>query len=160
MGFGILYPTDPPLPQPKSIPVKYPQPNTHRKCLAMPTFVILLAHGSHDARWREPFEQLLATLQANPATQAVALAYMEMAEPILAQAAQQAIGLGATHVQILPLFMASGGHLRHDVPHQVATLQQQHPHITWTLLPPVGEHPKIQGALQTIVGECFEPWGK
>ena len=84
---------------------------------------------------------------------------MEMAKPRLLEVVEHVVEQGFTNIQILPLFMASGGHLRHDVPNQLSELKQQHPNVTWTLLPPVGEHPKVAGAIETIVGEAFQPWG-
>jgi sirohydrochlorin cobaltochelatase len=49
--------------------------------------LILIAHGSRDPRWQQPFEQLLQRLkQAKPGA-AIELAYMEFAEPTLLQVA-------------------------------------------------------------------------
>ena len=117
--------------------------------------IILLAHGSRDERWKKPFEELLASIQKTSPNQSVGLAYMEMTNPTLDETALLAIEQGATQLMILPLFMASGGHLRHDVPQQVARLQQQYPHVSVILEPPVGEHALVQQAMQQVIQELF-----
>ena len=54
----------------------------------MSTGLILFAHGARDARWREPFDRLQALVaQRHPGP--VALAFLELMSPDLAQAATQ-----------------------------------------------------------------------
>jgi sirohydrochlorin cobaltochelatase len=40
-----------------------------------------------------------------------------------------------------------GGHVRRDVPAQLATLYAAHPEVVWTLHPAVGEAPHVIAAL-------------
>jgi sirohydrochlorin cobaltochelatase len=116
--------------------------------------LILLAHGSRDPDWRAPFEALTHGLAPLP----VHLAYMEMATPTLATVVDAVIaGGGVTHINILPLFMAQGGHLKHDVPDQVTAMQQQYPQVTFTLLPPVGQHPAVVEAMRQACAAYCQP---
>jgi sirohydrochlorin cobaltochelatase len=110
--------------------------------------LVLLAHGSNDARWKQPFETLLARLTDMP----VRLAYMEMTTPRLGEVLADIVATmpQVTQIDVLPLFMASGGHLRHDVPQQLADMQAHYPGLTLTMLPPVGEHPLVMAAMQQV----------
>lgn len=110
--------------------------------------LILLAHGSNDPDWRAPFQALCQQLQPLPVT----LAFMEMAEPTLATVVASLVSQPTppTHIDILPLFMAQGGHLKHDVPRQVEAMQSQYPAIQFGLMPPVGQHPLVVQAMLTI----------
>lgn len=113
--------------------------------------IILLAHGSRDERWKAPFENILLQAQQSLTKQQVGLAYMEMSAPSLKEVADMMIANGSESVVILPLFMASGGHLRKDVPEQVEQLKALYPQITVSLEPPIGEHSLIQAAMLDIV---------
>ena len=73
--------------------------------------LILLAHGSRDPRWREPFEALEATL-ASRLKRPTRLAYMELCDPLLTDTIDALAADGAARIDILPLFFAAGRHLR------------------------------------------------
>jgi sirohydrochlorin cobaltochelatase len=123
----------------------------------MKTLLVLFAHGSRDPQWRAPFERFCQSLQAQHGTDAVTLAYMEMAEPTVQQVVAPAVAQGVTQVILLPLFMASGAHVAHDIPEQVAALKAQHPGLVVTVLPPVGEHPQVVAAMAHIAADALNP---
>jgi sirohydrochlorin cobaltochelatase len=118
-------------------------------------YLVLFAHGSRDPDWQAPFIALRDSLHPLP----VGLAFMEMAEPTLEMVVTQALveHSDLTQMTILPLFMAQGGHLRHDVPNQVAAMQARYPNCTFTVLPPVGQHPKVVAAMQDLCRDAFKP---
>lgn len=112
---------------------------------------ILMAHGSRDPQWAQPFEALHAALLHDlPDGHPTTLAYMELAEPSLEAAVAAAVENGATRVAILPLFFAAGRHLREDVPAMISELEKQLP-VSISLLPPVGSHPLFFAAVADIV---------
>ena len=81
----------------------------------MSTALILFAHGARDPRWREPFDRLHALVSARRAGP-VALAFLEMMQPDLTEAARQLAHSGATSAMVVPVFLGTGGHLRQDLP--------------------------------------------
>lgn len=115
---------------------------------------LLLAHGSSDANWLAPFEQLLQQIQSSLGNERVELAYMELAEPSLKN---QVIGLvdeGYQHIDVLPLFFAAGRHLRKDVPKMLEELQSdlnKGPDLQIQLHPPIGLFPEVADAIGRIV---------
>ncbi|MBW5801255.1 sirohydrochlorin chelatase [Halomonas elongata] len=114
--------------------------------------LILMAHGSSDPRWREPFERVYQALGERLPTP-LRLAYMELSEPSLETTVAELADAGTERAEILPLFFAAGRHLRKDVPAQVEALGTRHPDIALTLLPPVGEHPDFIEALAAVIAE-------
>lgn len=111
--------------------------------------MILLAHGSSDARWRAPFEALERDL-APRVDKPVVLAFMELSEPSLETRVSELVANGITQIEVLPLFFAAGRHLREDVPRQLEAIAEEHP-ISLSLLDPVGQHPAFVDALAGIV---------
>src|SRR5262245_59840027 len=112
--------------------------------------IVLFAHGSRDARWREPIEAVARRIgQIEPQVH-VRCAYLEAATPDLATALADLAGAGATEVEVLPIFLGVGKHLREDLPCLVEALQQAHPGIVLHLRAAVGETPELIEALARI----------
>lgn len=108
------------------------------------TVLILVAHGSRDPAWAQPFEALARATGAR-------LAFMELAQPRLVDAAEAALAAGARRIRVLPLFMAPGAHVREDIPAQVTALRAAHPGRVIDLLPSLGENERFWAALADIV---------
>ena len=104
--------------------------------------LILLAHGSRDARWRQPFEQLRGRLG-----QGVYLAYLQFAQPDLATALGKARADGATEAVVVPAFMSGGGHLLRDVPDEVARAAAQVKGLTVTCTGALAEEPEVMDGM-------------
>ncbi len=118
----------------------------------MKTLTILLAHGSSDPNWSDTFVNLTAKACTNAHTH---LGFMELSEPSMETLAEQGVKQGCTHLRVLPLFLAKGRHLKVDIPKQLAALETRFG-ISTELLPPIGEHPQLAAALDSIIKETLE----
>ncbi len=116
--------------------------------------IVLLAHGARDARWAAPFEAVAQRIRAGRPELAVQLAYLEFMTPDLLQAAQALVRQGCRHVTVAPLFLGGGGHVRRDVPQLMDALRLQHPGISWTLMPAIGEIDSVTQAMAAAVLEA------
>jgi len=116
--------------------------------VSMHNLVILLAHGSTDESWSDTFKQFTHSARAKyPNTK---LAYMELSTPSLSHAVESAVKDGYQSITILPLFLAKGKHLRHDIPKQLAVLKKKFA-IEIDLLPPLGEQAELALAVELII---------
>jgi sirohydrochlorin cobaltochelatase len=118
--------------------------------------LVLIAHGSHDPRWRASVEKLTESLQADLGPVKVRLAYMECTPPTLLDVASAAVRAGINKIRVLPLFLTGQGHLVRNVQPLVDQLRKAHGHIEVTLLPPVGQHPLFLKLLHKIAVEETE----
>ena len=109
--------------------------------------LVLFAHGARDPRWAEPFEAVAERIRAAVPGLPVVLAYLELMAPTLDEAVDGAVGGGATTVDIVPLFLGTGGHLRHDLPPLVDALRSVHPDVTIRLHAAIGEHAAVSEAM-------------
>jgi sirohydrochlorin cobaltochelatase len=109
--------------------------------------LILFAHGARDARWAEPFERLRATVEARTPKALVALAFLELREPDLAQAAFRMFEHGVRHIRIVPLFFGRGGHLREDFPRQLDNVRRRLPQVEFVVTIAAGEDESVLDAL-------------
>jgi sirohydrochlorin cobaltochelatase len=109
--------------------------------------LVLFAHGARDPRWAEPFEAVADRVhQAAPAL-AVRLAFLETMTPTLADAVAALADAGATDVDVVPLFLGSGGHLRQDLPPLVDAVRAAHPGLAIRLHAAIGEDAAVLDAM-------------
>lgn len=114
--------------------------------------LLLFAHGARDAAWARPFEAVAARLRAERPAMPLALAFLEFMDPDIETAAAALVAQGCTRVDVLPMFLGTGGHVRRDVPPLVERLREHHgPAITWTLHPPLGDHEAVLQAMTVAI---------
>jgi sirohydrochlorin cobaltochelatase len=121
--------------------------------------LILFAHGARDPRWAEPFERVAVRVRALRPAWAISLAYLEFLPPDLDAAGATLAADGCTEVEILPLFLGAGGHVRKDLPERVDRLRANHPAVRWTLRPAAGESDILVEALARIAVQTMEERG-
>jgi sirohydrochlorin cobaltochelatase len=74
--------------------------------------LILFAHGARDARWSAPFEAVARQIQVQRPALVLRLAFLELMAPSLHDAGEALCAAGCSTVEVLPLFLGTGGHLR------------------------------------------------
>ena len=120
--------------------------------------LILFAHGARDPRWSAPFEAVAAQLRALQPARSVRLAYLEFMNPDLATAGAELVTAGARTIDIVPMFLGAGGHVRQDLPRQLEALRAAYPGTRFTLHPPIGEIEAVTRAMaEAIAGTLATP---
>lgn len=109
--------------------------------------LILFAHGARDPEWAGPLTRLEARVRALAPQKTVRKAFLEFMAPSLAQVIDALVQEGAVRITVLPVFLAQGGHLKHDVPALLAHARERYPQCAFTLSLPVGEVPDVIDAM-------------
>jgi sirohydrochlorin cobaltochelatase len=96
---------------------------------------LLLGHGSRDPRWGEPFQALLESCRRHASESVWELAWMEFANPTLLEAAEALLKNhpSLTSIEVIPVFLSSGGHVAHDLPQLLDEVRKQHPQVTFRM---------------------------
>ena len=118
--------------------------------------IIFFAHGSRDAQWREPIEAVATALKAQAPHALCACAYLELTQPDLPTACSDLIAQGATHITVLPMFLGTGRHARHDLPQLVDTLRLAHSGVAFEVATAVGEDPRLTALLAQMALQYIE----
>jgi len=100
--------------------------------------LILIAHGSRVAKTQEEMDRYVSSLSKQLPQVLVRGAYMEIQSPDLAQTMREIIEAGAQSIQVLPLFIFEGRHMRQDIPAQVEQCRVSFPDQMIELLPYIG----------------------
>ncbi|MEP7102097.1 MAG: CbiX/SirB N-terminal domain-containing protein [Burkholderiales bacterium] len=101
--------------------------------------ILLFAHGARDPRWAAPFEDVAGRVRERDPSVAVQLAFLEFMTPTLREAGEVLVGAGCTRVDVVPLFLGAGGHVRKDLPALLAQLSIAYPRVQWQLQRAIGE---------------------
>ncbi len=121
--------------------------------------IVLFAHGARDPRWAAPFEAVAERVRRLQPQAAVRLAFLELMTPNLATACRGLIDDGCARIEITPLFLGAGGHVRRDLPLLLDALRTEHPAITFQLHAVVGEQQSVIDAMAAAAAATLDPSG-
>lgn len=113
----------------------------------MTTGLLLFAHGARDPRWADPFRAVAERIRARAPGCAVELAFLEFMSPDLTEAGVRLAEAGCTRVDVVPLFLGAGGHVRRDLPALVDALRSRFPATRWQVQAAVGEADAVIDAM-------------
>ena len=102
---------------------------------------MLFAHGARDPEWARPFEAIRDRIRAARPECPIELAYLESMSPTLEEAIAALAQEGAAAITVFPLFMAQGGHLKHDLPRILDAIRAGYPHVPIALESAIGDVP-------------------
>ena len=114
------------------------------------TGLVLFAHGARDPRWALPFEAVAERVRAQRPGVPVRLAFLEFMSPSLPEAGTELAAAGCARVEVLPLFLGAGGHVRKDLPLLMDALRAAHPACSYTLHAAVGEVDCVVDAMADV----------
>ncbi len=112
--------------------------------------LLLFAHGARDPQWAAPFRAVAAHCAAARGADRVALAFLEFMTPDLVGAGTALVRQGCTAVDVVPLFLGAGGHVRKDIPALMARLQAAHPQVRFALRAAIGQAPAVIQAMADV----------
>jgi sirohydrochlorin cobaltochelatase len=113
----------------------------------MTSAIVLFAHGARDPRWAEPFLAVAARMRVAVPKRRIELAFLELMQPDLDSAVGQLAGQGETRIDVVPLFLGTGGHLRVDLPRLVDRVRAAHAGLDLRLHPAIGESERVIDAM-------------
>ena len=122
--------------------------------------LLLFAHGARDPRWAIPFEEVARRVRTAEPEAAVQLAFLEFMAPTLREAGEALVASGCTRVDVVPLFLGAGGHVRKDLPALLAELSVAHPAVQWRLQRAIGEADSVIEAMARAAlqpGDTLKP---
>jgi sirohydrochlorin cobaltochelatase len=114
--------------------------------------LLLFAHGARDSRWALPFEAVAERVRERVPELPLQLAFLEFMTPTLRDAGATLAAAGCTQVDVVPLFLGAGGHVRKDLPELLAALRAACPGTEWRLRRAIGE---IDSVIDAMAAAAF-----
>ena len=105
--------------------------------------VLLIAHGSRRDEANQDLVRLAELVRARGEYPLVEIAYLDVVEPTIPQAARRCVEQGARRVLMLPYFLSAGSHVEEDLQRYRRELEAAYPDVVFRLCPPLGLHPGV-----------------
>jgi sirohydrochlorin ferrochelatase len=108
------------------------------------TAVLLIAHGSRHAPANDDLHRMVAKIAEQGEYRIVEPAFLELAEPDIAQGGDRCVVRGASRVLMVPYFLSSGVHLIRDLTAARDELERRHHAVEFLLGAPLGPDPLLE----------------
>lgn len=121
----------------------------------MSSAILLIAHGSRRATANSDLVRLAELVRGRRPEEIVEIAYLELAEPTIPQAAARCVERGATRVRMSPFFLSAGTHIAEDLTGFRDEFATNYPGVEFRLCPPLGLHPLL---VEAVFDRLEENW--
>lgn len=119
----------------------------------MTTAILLFAHGARDPEWARPLEKLAVAIRALRPGVIVEPCFLDFLAPDLPAAIDDVVARGATRIEVVPVFLAAGGHVKRDLPSMLEAARAAHGGVQIVLSGVLGEaEPVIAAMAAHVVG--------
>lgn len=109
--------------------------------------IVLFGHGSRNAEWAAPFEEIRNVIKRLQPEVPVELAFLELMQPSLPEAVGRLASQGVGRVSVVPVFISTGSHVREDLPKLIKEALSAHPGLDIIMAAPLGEAPEMLRAM-------------
>ncbi len=109
----------------------------------MATALLLIAHGSRNPDANADLHHLADEVRRRGLVELVETAFLELAEPTIAQASQRCVARGMQRIVLLPYFLSAGVHVCADLRRHRDELVVRFPGVAFELAEPLGPHPLL-----------------
>ena len=117
--------------------------------------LLLIAHGSRREASNDEIKRLAERLRRKKPGrfQYVTHAFLEMAQPSIAEGIQQCLDVGVNELYVLPYFLARGRHVAEDIPAEISRKQVENPRIKIHLCDYLGKSEEAMADLLLQIAE-------
>lgn len=102
--------------------------------------LLLIAHGSRVDGYREEIQALTdkLTKQMPEGIDIVRSSYLELTEPRIPAVIDEMVAQGVKEIMVFPYLLATGRHLREDIPEVIEQKREQYPDVCFRDMPYLG----------------------
>jgi sirohydrochlorin ferrochelatase len=109
--------------------------------------LIVFAHGSRVVEANAAVRRVAEAAAAQSGFTLWQEAFLELAQPTLAEAVKALAARGARRIVVTPYFLVMGIHLKEDLPRLLREAAAEAPGVELTATPPLDGHPGLAGIL-------------
>ena len=109
--------------------------------------LVVFAHGSRVTAANDAVRTVAREASRRAGLPVYRTAFLELADPSLAEAVADLVAAGVRRVVVTPYFLTTGRHLTEDLPRLMAAVRYEHPGLRLEASPPLDGHPDLAGIL-------------
>lgn len=124
----------------------------------MPTGLVIFAHGSRIGSANDAVRSVAAAVAQAGGFPLVEAAFLDLAQPNLADAVKLLVERGADRILVLPYFLTLGLHMQRDLPAIAERISLENNSLEIRIAPPLDEHPALSEILVGRAREALTAW--
>jgi sirohydrochlorin ferrochelatase len=109
----------------------------------MKTALIILGHGSRDPEAIDTLVAITSMVGKQVNYERVEYASLQLSKPALPDVIEELYGAGIRRILVVPFLIATGVHVKTDIPQELAALSHKYPGLTLVLGDPLGADPRL-----------------
>lgn len=121
----------------------------------MITAILLIAHGSREAKANDDVIALAAELRESGPYPIVEPSFLELAEPTIEMAGRRCVAAGAQRVVLAPYFLSAGVHVTRDLQQHREALGREFAAVDFVVARPLGPHVLLREIVLQRATEAF-----
>ncbi len=119
----------------KEVPREVPQ--------GAPPALLVVGHGSRDARGAEEFHELISLLRERDPALMVEGGFIELSRPPISECVNRLVEKGAREISAVPLMLLAAGHAKNDIPATLVRERLDHPGVGFRYGRALGISPEL-----------------
>ncbi len=117
--------------------------------------ILLVGHGSRDARGNEEIERFAAQWRERRPEARIEVCFIEFADVLLDEGLDRAAARGG-RVIVAPLILGAAGHVKMEIPAHVAAARKRHPGVEFVVARHLGAEEELLGALKRALARAMK----
>lgn len=113
--------------------------------------ILYVGHGTRSKKGAEEAKQFLQNVMNEVKEPIQEISFLELTDPSVEEGFNRCVERGATSITVVPLFLLTAGHMKHDIPDALRSLQKKNPHIAVTIAEAFGVQDMILDAMTELI---------
>ncbi|MDG5472368.1 sirohydrochlorin chelatase [Jeotgalibacillus sp. ET6] len=113
--------------------------------------ILYIGHGTRSKKGAEEARQFLEAVMEHVNAPIQEISFLELTEPFIEEGFRRCVERGATEIKIVPVFLLTAGHIKQDIPNELAPLLNRYPDISITTADALGVQEVILDAIAELV---------
>ncbi|PPA71124.1 sirohydrochlorin chelatase [Jeotgalibacillus proteolyticus] len=113
--------------------------------------ILYIGHGTRSKKGADEAKQFLEAVINQVDVPIQEISFLELTEPYIDEGFKRCVERGATEIKIVPIFLLTAGHIKQDIPNELAPLRQQYPDVKLTITDSFGVQEIILDAIAELI---------
>lgn len=100
--------------------------------------ILYIAHGTRSKKGVNEAKSFIEKVMKQIDVSIQEISFLELSEPLIDEGFRRCVARGATVITVVPLFLLAAGHIKHDIPEALSTLQAEFPEVQVLVKEPFG----------------------
>jgi sirohydrochlorin ferrochelatase len=121
--------------------------------------ILYIGHGTRSKKGADEAKAFVQRVMYRMNVPIQEVSFLELTQPLIAEGFARCVERGATEISVVPLFLLAAGHIKHDIPRVLSSLQEKYPQIRIDVKNPFGVQESILDGVSELVSASADSVG-